>query len=93
MKKDEKFYAKLKDSLNETTEFPSSYMFKFIIPTSDERFGQIEKIFDNLGAVITSKPSKNGNFTSITIVVDMADADAVILKYKEVGAVDGVISL
>jgi len=93
MSKESDFYEKLKKSLIETTEFPSKYMYKFIIPSGDDKFKQIENIFDNLGAVINSKPSKTGKYTSLTILVNMKSPDDIIEKYKEVSKVEGVISL
>jgi len=93
MSKESAFYNKLKISLEETTTFPSNYMFKFIIPTDKDKFDQIENMFNRLGAIINSKLSKNGKFTSLTILVDMKSADEIIEKYKEVGTVEGVISL
>ena len=93
MNKEEEFYKKLKESLLETTQFPTKYMYKFIIPKSDEKFSQIEHIFDNLGAVISSKPSKTGKYVSLTVVVSMPGPDEIIAKYKEVSKVEGVISL
>ena len=93
MSKESDFYEKLKKSLTETTEFPSKYMYKFIIPSGDEKFKQIETIFDNMGAVISSKPSKTGKYTSLTITVKMKSPDHVISKYQEVSKVEGVISL
>ena len=93
MSKESDFYKKLKASLLETTEFPTKYMFKFIIPSSREKFKEIEAVFDNLGAVIDSKPSKTGKYTSLTVLVTMEDPDAIIAKYKEVAKVEGVISL
>ena len=53
----------------------------------------IEEIFDNLGAVIDSKPSKNGKYTSLTVLVKMKDPEEIIEKYKQVSKVEGVISL
>ncbi len=93
MSKETDFYKKLKLTLEETSTFPSEYMFKFIIPTSDEKFNTIENIFNNLGAVIKSKPSKNGKYTSLTIMVKMNSAEDIISKYKEVAKVEGVVSL
>lgn len=93
MKNKEEFYRKLKVSLEETTAFPSKYMFKFIIPSDDQKATQIVSIFDHAGAVINTKPSKTGKYKSLTILVMMQDADEVIRKYKEVGEVEGVISL
>ena len=93
MSKESDFYEKLKKSLIETTEFPTKYMYKFIIPRGDEKFKQIENIFDNMGAVINSKPSKTGKYTSLTIMVKMKSPDDIIEKYQEVSKVEGVISL
>ena len=93
MSKESKFYDKLKLSLEETTTFPTNYMFKFIIPTDKDKFEQIDNMFNKLGAVIRSKTSKNEKFTSLTILVDMNSSDEIIEKYKEVGVVEGVISL
>lgn len=93
MSKESEFYDKLKLSLTETTTFPTNYMFKFIIPTDKDKSNQIDNMFNKLGAVINSKSSKNKKFTSLTILVDMNSADEIIDKYKEVGTVEGVISL
>ncbi|MDJ0646445.1 MAG: DUF493 family protein [Flavobacteriaceae bacterium] len=93
MNKEDEFYKKLKSSLEETTRFPTEYMYKFIIPSSKEKIAEIETIFDHTGAVIQKKPSKTGKYSSITVMVQMKNADAVIEKYKEVSNVEGVISL
>ncbi|SHG35366.1 DUF493 family protein [Flagellimonas flava] len=91
--KPEEFYARLKEQLLENTAWPSNYLYKFIVPTDDEKINQINNIFNNTGAVIESKKSKKGTYTSISITVHLKDPDEVIAKYKEVSKVDGVISL
>jgi len=93
MSKESEFYKKLKTSLEETTTFPADYMFKFIIPANGGGFKIIEDIFNNMGAVIKSKPSKTGKYTSLTIMVKMKSAIAIIDKYKEVSTIEGIISL
>lgn len=90
----EEFYAKLKAQLQDTSLWPSEYLYKFIVPSNKSKVQEIEAIFDNLGAVITTKKSKNGKYTSVSINVRMKNPDAVIGKYKEVAQnVEGVISL
>ena len=90
----EEFYRKLKSQLLDTTNWPSIYLFKFIVPTDTQKISDIENIFNNLGAVITTKQSKKGNYTSVSVNVRMQNPDAVIDKYKEVGEkIEGVISL
>ncbi|MCK0189085.1 DUF493 family protein [Arenibacter sp. F20364] len=91
--KSEEFYSRLKEKLAETSKWPSNYLYKFIVPTDPEKIKQIQDIFDNTGAVIESKQSKNAKYTSLSITVNLKNPDAVIRKYKEVGEVKGVISL
>ena len=62
--------------------------------TEASKIKTIENLFNNLGAVITTKASSNGKYTSLSIDVKMKNPDAVITKYKEVAEkVEGVISL
>ncbi len=90
----EEFYSKLKAQLHDTSSWPSIYLYKFIIVSSAKKIKQLEAIFDNMGAVIKTKESSNGKYTSLSINVSMKDPDSVIEKYKEVSEnIEGVISL
>ena len=89
----EEFYKKLKEQLSDTSLWPAPYLYKFIVPSSVAKIKEIEDIFDHIGAVITKKESRTGKYTSVSINVRMKNPDAVIAKYKEVGKVEGVISL
>lgn len=91
--KSEEFYQRLKEQLLENTSWPSDYLYKFIVQTNPAKIKKINDIFDNTGAVIDLKKSKNGNYTSISVTVNLKNPDEVIEKYKEVGQVEGVISL
>jgi putative lipoic acid-binding regulatory protein len=93
MENNEEFYKKLKVSLENTTKFPTEYMFKFIIPTDEAKVIEIKNIFNYSGVIINTKPSKTGKYKSLTIVMVMKDADEIIKKYKEVACIEGVISL
>jgi len=92
-KKEDEFYKKLKNSLLETINFPSDYMFKFIIPNKSELKKQFQSVFNFEGAVITTKPSKKGKFMSYTVILKVKSVNEVILKYKEVSKIKGIISL
>ena len=93
-KKTEEFYNKLRDQLRQTASWPSEYLYKFIVPSDVKKIKQIEDLFDNMGAVISTKESGKGTYTSVSINLQMKDPDAVITKYKEVAdQVEGVISL
>lgn len=90
----EEFYRKLRSQLYDTSMWPTVYLYKFIVPTNDVKIEGIEIIFDNMGAVIKTKKSRNGKYTSVSVNVRMDSPDAVIDKYKEVGVkIEGVISL
>jgi putative lipoic acid-binding regulatory protein len=90
----EEFYKKLKGQLYETAQWPTEYLYKFIIKSDVQKIIQVETFFNNMGAVIHKTESKNAKYTSISINVNMQDPEAVILKYKEVTEnVKGVISL
>jgi hypothetical protein len=90
----EEFYKDLKIELDNNSNWPDEYLYKFIVPTEKDKIGLLEKIFDNMGAVIKTKKSSKGKYTSVSIHVNMPDPDAVVKKYREVGKkVEGVIAL
>ena len=92
--KSEEFYKKLKIQLQDTTLWPSEYLYKFIVITDASKIKKLSNLFNNLGAVITTKESKNGKYTSVSINVKLKNPDAVIAKYKEVAKkIEDVISL
>lgn len=93
MDKKEDFYGKLKKKLEETTKFPTKYMFKFIIPNDNNKIVAIENMFNHIGAVISTKSSKSDKYKSLTILVTMKSVNEIIKKYEEVDTIKGVISL
>ncbi|MAP53468.1 DUF493 family protein [Altibacter sp.] len=92
-KNTQEFYERLKQQLSDDTVWPAPYLFKFIVPAELEKIAEIEAIFDGTEAVIHTRDSSKGNYTSVSIKVNMASPDAVIEKYLEVSNVEGVISL
>lgn len=89
----DEFYARLRDELNQNHEWPTEYLYKFIVPTRGANISDIEQHFDNMGAVISTHQSKTGKYTSVSIHVHMSSADAVIEKYQQVSTIEGIISL
>lgn len=91
----EEFYKKLQAQLEDTAVFPSLYLYKFIVPTKedDSKVEMVVSKFDNLGATIVTKKSKNGKYTSVSIEVKMKSATVIIEKYKELTVIEGIISL
>ncbi len=93
MEDKESFYIKLKNQLDETTQFPSDYMYKFIVPSDGNQLNQIQKIFDQKNAVITERKSKTGKYISVSIVINLVNSNAVISYYKKTEKIKGIISL
>lgn len=89
----EAFYAKLKLQLEETTVFPSDYLYKFIVPATENRVQSVQDIFDGVGAVINTKKSKTGKYVSVSIRLKVDSSDKVINYYKEAEKIKGIISL
>lgn len=89
----ENFYKKLKGELNKVEKFPTNFTYKFIIPTEHKKIAEIQQIFDDANPQFQMRESKNGKYTSVTVVIYVIDADQVIHFYKEVGKIEGVIML
>lgn len=89
----EEFYIKFKDRLEDTTEFPSNYTFKFIVPSDNKRIAEVQRLFDGSRPQFQMKESKTGKYTSVTAVVYVLDADQVIHYYKSASSIEDVYML
>lgn len=87
------FYSKLKVQLDDTTSFPADYLYKFIVPTSENQVNEVEDLFNNSGAVINTKKSKTGKYVSVSIILKIKSSDEVISYYKKAEKINGIISL
>ncbi|QNJ98576.1 DUF493 family protein [Constantimarinum furrinae] len=92
-KKTSEFYDRLRQQLQDDTQWPSQYLYKFIVPSSHEKIAEIEAVFDGTDAFINTRDSSKGNYTSVSVKVTMDSPESVIEKYLEVSKVEGVISL
>lgn len=92
-KKTEEFYERLRDELNQSNTWPAEYLYKFIVPSDKEKIAVVEGAFDGMGAVIDTRQSKTGKYTSVSVNVQMDSAEHIIVKYIEVSIVEGIISL
>lgn len=93
MKDRKSFYKKLKEQLDETTEFPSDYLYKFIVSSEGNKVQEVQDLFNNRGAVINTKKSRTGKYISVSIVINLASSEEVISYYKEAEKIEGIISL
>lgn len=90
MNRDEQF-DKLRDLLNKENNWPTVYMFKFIVPADNKKIALVESKFSD-EAIILHKESTNGKYFSITIKQVMLNADSIIIKYKEMEGIEGLMA-
>lgn len=91
--KTKNFYEGLKKQLEEYTDWPAPYLFKFIVPTDESKVKQILGFFEDIpNAKAKTKTSSKGQYTSISIEATLESAEAVIEKYKKVSVVEGLLS-
>ena len=89
---DEVFLSSLENKLNDTTDWPSVYMFKFIVPSDNRNIAMIEAMYGDEAQIFT-KESRAGKYISITIKVVMLNAKEVIEKYRSAAKIEGLIAL
>ncbi len=90
---EDKFYEKLRKQLEEGFEWPSVYLFKFIVPADNQKVAQVQNLFNAEVAQITQRESKNGKFISVSIKEMMMSPDSIIEIYREASKIEGIISL
>jgi len=80
---------KLKLVLDETVEFPTEYLFKFIVPISE-----IDLVLVHLEELeVEQRPSKNGNYVSVNAKKKFHTSEEIIIIYRKVSGVKGLIAL
>lgn len=89
----EEFYKNFKIKLEESTQFPGEYIYKFIVPSENKLIAEVQRVFDNARPQFQMKNSANGKYTSVTVVIYALDADAVIHYYKEASTIEGIVML
>jgi len=78
-----------KDKLEQTHQWPSLFMFKFIVP--NDKVEQVKNLFPK--NILKEKPSKTGKYISVTAEVMVSSSDQVIQIYEDASKVDGLIAL
>ena len=85
-RKDESAFKK---QLDDHYQWPSKYLFKFIVPRGHE--GEFEDIFP--GEILKFRSSKGGKYISISADVVMNSSEEVMDIYRKAYKIEGVISL
>jgi hypothetical protein len=90
----EKFYLKLKNLLQDTSSWPSKYIYKLIFKSNPGNINKLKNIFYETDATFSIKKSKNGKYTSVSITIVAKNPDFIIDKYKIVAdQIENVILL
>ena len=87
------FYNRLREQLEESTDWPSNYLFKFILPSEEKKKATLRSIFANHPVQITERNSSKNTHVSISIEGVFRSPDQIISKYKAVAQIEGVIQL
>ncbi len=80
---------RLKELLENNHDFPTEYMFKFIVPHDKE--AEVKNIFPY--EAVRMNFSKRGKYVSITVELLMESSDAVLHVYKMANSIEGLIAL
>jgi hypothetical protein len=83
---------RLREVLLESETWPVDYMFKFIVPNSDNRVNRVVDLLPKHGR-ITYNHTKNLKHIAVTCVARMDSADQIIDVTKNALSISGVIAL
>ena len=86
---DEQWFENFKVQLDQYYAWPALYTFKFIVPTGKE--AELKTLFHN--HTTTERPSKKGNYTSVTVDVMAPSSEAVVEFYKAATKIEGIVAL
>lgn len=89
----DKDYDSLKKRLEKDFSWPSVYLFKFIIPSDNQKIALVESAFPSKESKINIRQSSNGKYVSISVKEVMMSPNEVIEKYQKLEGIEGLISL
>ncbi|MBS1547245.1 MAG: DUF493 family protein [Bacteroidetes bacterium] len=83
---------RMRNALNQVHQWPSLYMFKFILEPDEHRLNAVLAIFPPEAEVLR-KYSQAGKYLGITVKEVMMSAEEVMARYDLVAGIEGVIVL
>lgn len=83
------WWDKFQRLLEDQIDFPSEYLFKFIVPSSN--LDELKSVFGDHPVQV--RESRKGNYVSVTARMEMRSSEEVIAVYSAAAKVDDVISL
>jgi putative lipoic acid-binding regulatory protein len=85
----EDWIIEFKEKLENYYAWPTLYIFKFIVPK--DKAADVKKLFPLHD--VSERPSKNGNYTSLTVQMMMPSSESIIEVYKQAAGIEGLIAL
>ena len=93
-KESKDFYKNLRKLLDDTSSWPSEYVYKFIYKSNSKNIEILKNIFRDSNADFKIKKSKNDKYTSVSIKLIAVNPDLIIDNYKKVAEkIENVILL
>ncbi len=82
-------YISFRNKLDEVHTWPSSYLFKFVVPEAKK--GELLSIMPS--GMVQERSSANQRYVSISLTALMASADEVVEIYKQAAQIEGIVTL
>ena len=89
---DQDKYNRIKQHLIESTQWPSVYMFKFIVPNNENKLNAVKNLFPE-ETEFSYKTSRDIRFIGVTVKMMMHSAEEVIDIYSRAQGIKGIMSL
>lgn len=89
---DQTKYNQLRNQLLESTNWPSLYMFKFIIPNKEEKLLAVKNLFPK-ETEFSYKTSRDIKFIGITVKKEMNSPDDILEIYANAKNIEGLVAL
>ena len=86
-------FERIKNTLDQTHDWPSVFLFKFIVPSESDKIARVEALFNSETAEIRMRESRNGKYTSISAREAMTSAESVLECYQKASEIEGLIAL
>jgi putative lipoic acid-binding regulatory protein len=83
---------RLRERLNEVHEWPSVYMFKFVLEPDEDRLQALLALFPAESEILR-RYSSGGKYLSITVKEVMLNAEEVVLRHERAASIQGIIVL
>ena len=82
-------YEHFREKLDQEHQWPTIYMFKFVVPKASE--AAVRELFRD--EALQTRDSRKGNFVAFTMKKMIYSSDEVVAIYEEASKITGLIAL